>query len=790
MKHFAYEAPESIEEASRLLKTGRAAACAGGTDLTGVLKEKLLPVYPETVVSLKGIPGLDGIEVKEDGLHLGAMATLADIAQSETVKNGWAALSDAAYSVATPNLRSTATVGGNICQDVRCWYYRYPDSIGGRIDCARKEGVLCSAMMGENRYHSIFGAAKVSVTPCTGKCPAHTDISAYMEKLREGDMDAAARILMEVNPMPAITSRVCAHFCMEDCNRGQYDESLNVGAVERTIGDYILDHSDRFMTAPGKENGKKIAIIGSGPAGLTTAFYLRQAGYAVTIYERQEEAGGCLTYAIPAYRLPKEVVRRFVSALEKMGVAIRCKINVGADVKLDDIIAQSDSTMLDTGTWKRPLIGLAGEELTRFGLDFLTEVNHYIHDRPGANVVVVGGGNVAMDVAVTAKRLGSAKVTMLCLETREEMPANQEEIDRALQEEVEICNAWGPKEVLHRDGKVTGITFRRCTRTRDENGAFSPLYNDEETITLDADVIFMAVGQQSDLSFLEGAYQFETVRGRLSANDDQMTSVAGVFATGDAVYGPATVIKAIAFGKTTAISINEYNKGGLLPVQQATISRPPRTALSFCAGCTGMKEAVKQPELPEAERTIDSEDLGGIPQELACKEAARCFNCGCLAVNPSDMANMLYAYDAKIVTNQRVVSAKDFFGTYAKIQTVLHPGEVVTEIVVPPVKSGTAARYSKFRLRNAIDFAVVAVASAVRCDETGVVTDASLVLGAVAPVARRCEKAEQYLIGKKLDADTAAKAADLCLEGAIPLDCNQYKIDVTRTLVRRTLLGE
>ena len=121
MKHFAYEAPESIEEASRLLKTGRAAACAGGTDLTGVLKERLLPVYPETVVSLKGIPGLDGIEVKEDGLHLGAMATLADIAQSETVKNGWAALSDAAYSVATPNLRSTATVGGNICQDVRCW---------------------------------------------------------------------------------------------------------------------------------------------------------------------------------------------------------------------------------------------------------------------------------------------------------------------------------------------------------------------------------------------------------------------------------------------------------------------------------------------------------------------------------------------------------------------------------------------------------------------------------------------------------------------------------------------
>lgn len=184
MKHFAYESAQSVEQASELLRKGDAVLSAGGTDLTGVLKEKLLPNYPRTVVSLKEIPGMNRIAEEADGLHLGAMATLADIASSGVVRSKWPALADAAYSVATPNLRNTATVGGNICQDVRCWYYRYPDSIGGRVNCARKDGHLCYAMMGENRYHSIFGAMKVCQTPCSHGCPANTDIPAYMEKIR------------------------------------------------------------------------------------------------------------------------------------------------------------------------------------------------------------------------------------------------------------------------------------------------------------------------------------------------------------------------------------------------------------------------------------------------------------------------------------------------------------------------------------------------------------------------------------------------------------------------------
>lgn len=328
MRNFTYVAPQAVEEAARLLKEPGAVAMGGGTDLLGELKDGLLAEYPAIVVNLKKLPGAGEIEVKEDGLHIGAAVTLREVASSDTVKGSWPALAEAARSVATPNLRNTATIAGNLCQDIRCWYYRYPDILGGKINCARKEGQQCLAMMGENRYHSIFGAAKVCETPCTGNCPAHTDISAYMELIRAGEIDKAARVILEVNPMPAITSRVCAHFCMEGCNRNAYDESLNVGGVERYLGDYILAGSDTYMKAPEKENGKHISIVGSGPAGLTAAYYLRQGGYRVTVYEKLKEAGGCLSYAIPAYRLPKDIVRAFVAALEKMGVVFRCGCKV------------------------------------------------------------------------------------------------------------------------------------------------------------------------------------------------------------------------------------------------------------------------------------------------------------------------------------------------------------------------------------------------------------------------------------------------------------------------------
>ena len=728
MKNFTYINPSSVEDASELLKQSGTVAMGGGTDLIGVLKDGLLPEYPEQVVSLKKLPGLSQIEVKEDGLHIGAEATLRQVADSEAVKEHWGALSTAATSVATPNIRNTATIAGNLCQDIRCWYYRYPDILGGKIDCARKSGHLCSAMMGENRYHSIFGAAKVCETPCTGNCPAHTDISAYMEMVRAGRYEDAARVILEVNPMPAITSRVCAHFCMEGCNRNTYDESLNVGGIERYLGDMILEHSEDFMQGPKEENGKKISIVGSGPAGLTAAFYLRQSGFAVTVYEKQKEPGGCLSYAIPAYRLPKDIVRKFVSVLKNMGVTFCCSCNVGTDITLDEIYKISDSVMLDTGTWKRPLIGLAGEELTRFGLEFLIDVNNYILDRPGSDVVVVGGGNVAMDVAITAKRLGAHNVTMVCLEQRDSMPANEEEVTRALEEGVKIVNGWGPKEVLRTDGKVSGIVFKNCPQVLDETGRFNPVYDENNLLTVDADVIMMAIGQKADLDFLEGAYE----------------------------------------------------------VEKAAAARLKEKLASFTNECRHNHEAAKASLLSVEDRAMDKEDLSGLDESAVKHEASRCFNCGCLAVNPSDMANMLYAYGAKIRTNMRELDAETFFAGSTRVKDTLKPGEIVLEIVVPMPSEGTTAVYDKYRTRKSIDFAILAVAGTLRLEE-GIVKEISLVLGAAAPIPMKLQEAEQYLLGKELTEETAKEAAEIALKKAIPLEMNGYKIEMAKVMIRRFL---
>lgn len=786
MKNFTYKNPASVEEAVSFLMEPGTVAMGGGTDLLGVLKDGLLPEYPGQVVNLKNIPGLNRIEEQEDGLHIGAAATLRDVADSPVVGSRWPALQTAAKSVATPNLRNTATVAGNICQDIRCWYYRYPDILGGKINCARKSGHLCSAMMGENRYHSIFGAAKVCETPCMGKCPAHTDISAYMEMVRAGEYESAARVLLEVNPMPAITSRVCAHFCMEGCNRNTYDESLNVGSIERFLGDYILEHADQFLTKPERENGKHISIVGSGPAGLTAACYLRQSGYRVTVYEKQKEAGGCLSYAIPAYRLPKEIVRRFVGALEHMGVAFRCGCAVGTDIQLEEIYQDSDGVMLDTGTWKRPLIGLAGEELTRFGLEFLVDVNNYILEKPGSDVVVVGGGNVAMDVAITAKRLGAPNVTMVCLEQRDGMPANEEEVTRALEEGVVIQNGWGPKEVLRRDGAVSGIVFKSCPRVLDETGRFNPVYDEDKLLTLDADIILMAIGQKADLEFLNGAYEVETERGRIKALEGNRTSVDGIFAGGDVTTGPATVIKAIAAGKETAVAINRHCGLEPLEVEKAQEAREATKLASFDPGCRHSRSAVKSPLLPVEERGMDKEDMGDLPEEAVRGEACRCFNCGCLAVNPSDMANMLYAYGARVRTSLRELDGAVFFAGSTRVKDILKPGEIVLEIVVPGPEPGTVAVYDKYRVRKSIDFAVLAVAGTYRLED-GLVKEISLVLGAVAPIPMKMTEAENYLRGKALNEETAREAAEIALRHAIPLEMNGYKIEMAKVMVRRFL---
>ena len=318
-----------MEETTLALGGGSASLIAGGTDLLGTLKDNILPDYPALVVNLKSVPGLDYIKEEDGMLKIGALTRLADIAENTAVKEKYTALGQAAHSVATPHIRDMGTIGGSVAQLPRCWYFRKPEN---RFNCLRKGGNECFAILGDNRFHSAFGGAKVCATPCTQKCPALTDIPGYFEQLRNGNWDEAARIILQVNPMPMLTGRVCAHFCQTSCNRNGTDESVYIHGVERTMGDYILDNSDKFFAPPAQETGKSVAIVGSGPSALSAAFYLRQAGNRVTVIDSKPEAGGMLMYAIPAYRLPKDIVRRFIKALENMGITFKLNTKVGETV--------------------------------------------------------------------------------------------------------------------------------------------------------------------------------------------------------------------------------------------------------------------------------------------------------------------------------------------------------------------------------------------------------------------------------------------------------------------------
>ena len=783
MKHFKYQTPETFGEAAEILKAshpGQAAVMAGGTDLLGVLKDELLLEYPETIVALRDIPGTSYVKKEDGAVKIGAMTTLDEIENDETLKaDSLKAVSAAAYSVASPIIRTRATIGGNLCQDVRCWFYRYPGQVGGTLPCMRKGGSECFAIRGDNRYHSVFGGMKACKTPCSAECPAGTDIPNYMAHYRKGDLEGAARILMQANPLPMMTSRVCAHTCQTKCNRCSTDEAVAIHSVERVVGDYILAHLDEFYKAPAKETGKKIALIGAGPAGLAAAYYLRNAGHTVTVYDAMEEPGGCLMYAIPNFRLPREYVRTIVKAIEKMGVKFVCGTKLGENLQISELTEANDKIFIATGAWKRPVLGFDGEEFTEFGLQFLVDVNKWVNKKERNHVLVVGGGNVSMDVAITAKRLGAKSVTLCCLEQRHEMSASAEDVERAEEEGVVIKNGWGPVRVKYEGQKIQGMTLRACTALRDETGRFNPTYDDATTLDVDADSILLATGQRVDLSFLDNELTLAMNRGLITVEPEtQRSSDPKVYAGGDAVTGPTTVIKGIASGRRAAEAIND-ELGADNPARDEQ-----QGFLRFDRETASLKTANNGHNVDAAARRIDKEDSTSLTYEEGLEEAKRCMNCGCYSVNASDLSPVMVMMDATVKTSLgREIAAADFFCTNLKSYANLEQGEVVTELVIPE-KEGYVTGYEKFRMRSSIDFSMASLAWAYRL-EGGQIADIRLVLGAVAPVPVRLFKVEEFLRGKVPTAEIAAEAGEMATEGTESMGHNDYKIDEIRTFVRR-----
>ena len=781
MRKFDYKRAGSYEEAAELIKAG-GAVMAGGSDILGGIKHNILKDVPETLVSLKGIPDSEGIIDNGDTVTIKAMTTLTQIAESDVILEKLPIVAEAAKSVATPLVRNIGTIGGNLCQDVRCWFYRYPHEVGGRLECARKGGDQCYGILGDNRYHSIFGGMKTGATPCQSECPAGTDIPGYMQKLRENDWDGAAEIILKVNPMPMLTARVCPHNCQMKCNQCNHGDSVSIHSVERALGDYILAHPEKFYKVPETETGRKTSIVGGGPAGLTAAYLLRREGHSVTIYEKMEEAGGVLMYGIPEYRLPKHYVRDLIAAIKGMGVEFVLNTEVGKDITIEEIEAASDTVFIDTGAWKQPILGLDGEELTQFGLNFLVEVKGFIQRQIDRNVLVCGGGNVAMDVALTAKRLGAEKVTLVCLEQRFEMPASEEEIARAEEEGVLIFNGRGLHKVVYEGSRIVGMETNKCTSVFNEKGRFDPQYDNSDLQLFEADSIILATGQRVDIDFLGEKFRDEikSARGLIEVGEHNETRKPGVYAGGDVATGPSLAIDAVRSGRNAARNMSEYMG---YPVELYRYQAGPLFMDETGAHKT---KALVEKDTPVGERTLDVEDSTTLSAQEAIEEAGRCMNCGCYSVNASDLSPVMVALGATLVTTTRKICAKEFFTANLKAYDMLEPGEIITAVEIP-VPDCCEMHYDKFRLRSAVDFAMVSLASTLKAKD-GVIEDAHLVLGGVAPVPLERKAAEEFLKGSPVSAETAAKAADLALEGARPFEKNEYKIQIAKEFVKEAIM--
>ncbi len=483
---------------------------------------------------------------------------------------------------------------------------------------------------------NVFGILKNGHAPCKMKCPAHVNVQGYVQLIKKKEYLRAVELMRQRNPLSAICGRVCAHPCETDCTRGQVDDAVAIRLLKRFASDQEMEMLRSGKISLPEERtpaagAKKVAVIGAGPAGLTAADDLADRGYAVTVYEALPAAGGMLRWGIPEYRLPKAVLDHEVERIRRKGVRFVFNCRVGKDVTIDGLRQDHEAVFVSVGVPEGRPVGITGEnrEGVVQGVDFLRQAA-MAGEKPKvkARVVVVGGGNVAVDVARTALRLGAKSVEMVCLEQRDEMPAYPEEVAATLGEGITIRNGWGPRQVLG-NGSVTGLECKRCTSVFDSEHRFRPTYAEDERMTIEADQVLIAIGQMASEAFLSqlGA---EKDRGRIKADAVTLeTSLEGVFAGGDAVSGPASVIEAVAAGKRAAESLDRYLSGA-----DPRADRPEDLAQPVPEELLPETEGVAQAarhapeELPAAQRRGNFKEVElGLTEEAALAEAERCLNC-------------------------------------------------------------------------------------------------------------------------------------------------------------------
>lgn len=479
-------------------------------------------------------------------------------------------------------------------------------------------------------------------SPCKTACPAHIAVQGYLNMASQGRYKDALALIKKENPFPAVCGRICNRRCEDACTRGMIDSAVSIDAVKKFIAAKDLEEEHRYVpeivVASNRGRWKeKIAIIGGGPAGLSCAFYLAQMGYYPTVFEKNEKAGGMLTYGIPSYKLEKDVIDAEIEIMKEMGVEIKTGVEVGKDVTLTDLRKDGYKAFyvaVGCSGGRYPNVPNDRAQGTTTAVEFLKKANtgNCSFDD---ETVVVGGGNVAIDAARVSARSGAKKVTMLCLESKDIMPATKEEIKEAEEDGVEIKCGWGPKEVIVENGKATAIVFKKCTRVFDENKKFSPVYDENETVTVPATKIIFAIGQTVEWGELLKDTKVEYHHGNYPVADKltYQTAEEDIFVGGDVYTGPKFAIDAITAGHEAAESLHRYVQHGHM-----TIGRNKREFIELnkddisvtdydTAGRqeAGMRPDVDQKTFKDAHATLTEEQVK--------KETARCLGCGATVVD-------------------------------------------------------------------------------------------------------------------------------------------------------------
>ena len=496
------------------------------------------------------------------------------------------------------------------------------------------------------RDNAKINCYDTGTAPCKTACPAHLPVQGYIKMASQGRYMDALKLIKNENPFPAVCGAICNRRCEDACTRGTIDEPIAIDEIKKFIAAKEINEKDRYIPKTvnheGKQFEEKIAIVGAGPAGMSAAYYLRCKGYPVTVFEREDKAGGMLLNGIPSFRLEKDVIAAEIEVLKTMGVEFRFGIDVGSDVTIQQLRDEGYKAFyIAIGARGGRMAGVPGEDAkgVMSGIEFLNKVNKdEEHMKLSGKTVVIGGGNVAMDVARTALRAGSDDVSMYCLESRDEMPAAKDEIEEALEENISINNGWGPKEIITENGRVKAVVLKKCTSVFNAEKRFAPVYDENDTITIECDNVLLSIGQQIIWENLLAGTKVELNKNGTAKADPvtYQTAELDIFVGGDVYTGPRFAIDAIAAGKEGCVSIHRFvHKGHSL-----TLARDLRHFIELDKNNLDIEEydnAKRQrPGRKSGDAVSTYRDLREIFTEEQLKtEASRCLGCGATVVDPN-----------------------------------------------------------------------------------------------------------------------------------------------------------